>query len=84
MKHLAFLTTAIFLFALSCQKSQDPVSPGNPDENHPPNVPSFVSPDSGVIGQDTTIEISWFCNDQDGDNLFYIIHVGTYSLDLQA
>ncbi|MDH7517456.1 MAG: hypothetical protein QHH19_03845 [Candidatus Thermoplasmatota archaeon] len=44
---------------------------------NPPNPPSCKSPSDGATGVDINADLSWACNDPDGDSLSYDIYFGT-------
>lgn len=44
--------------------------------NNPPNIPSLISPQNGVINQSTTVTLSWTCTDPDSDVLSYDVYFG--------
>ena len=45
--------------------------------NQPPEVPSTPSPEHEAVNQSIEVDISWTCNDPEGDPLTYDIYFGT-------
>jgi len=70
------IITAGLLFIL-CRKWNNPFDPAN---NHPPNRPRLVFPDSSAVSIDTSVVLRWTCSDPDSlDSLKYYIYLGTSS-----
>lgn len=69
------LLLAVVGTVLTCRKWDNPL---DPTDNQPPGQPTQPLPDSGAVGQDTGITLSWVCSDPDSlDTLSYIICLGT-------
>jgi hypothetical protein len=49
------------------------------EENEPPNTPSNPSPANGATNVDINADLSWDCEDPNGDELIYDIYFGTTS-----
>ncbi len=47
--------------------------------NNPPNEPFNPEPQNGAIDVDIDADLSWSCNDPDGDNLTYNVYFGNSS-----
>ena len=79
MKFKHFLMAILgfgMLLVLSCSDDSSPTSGGN----RLPDFPSNPSPVDGATGQLWTVNLTWVCDDPDGDTLTYDVHFGT-SLD---
>lgn len=55
----------------SCNKEEN--NPAAPI-NHPPNMPTVVSPANGATNQSISLSLRWSCTDPDGDPLTYDIY----------
>jgi hypothetical protein len=44
---------------------------GTEEPNEPPNPPGSPNPDDNEIGVDINADLSWLCNDPDGDDIIY-------------
>ncbi len=79
-----FISAAVFMiiiaFCAGCSDEKNPepsgiLSPENTEEtNSPPETPVIITPENNAVNTDTSVEISWFTNDPDGDNLIYVIY----------
>ena len=52
-------------------------------ENFPPEPPSTPNPENGAENQSIEIELSWTCNDPEGDPLIYDIYFGIETIPPQ-
>lgn len=71
MKKLILLFTIIIVFLNSCTDENPVVT----STNHPPEVPSLISPSYDAVKQLLALTLSWSCIDIDGDSIIYNVYL---------